>query len=419
MTKKNSEPKVDRRKFMAGVAAAGAAGAVSAADKAKAAAPAATPAPSAVRPSLAEQAAESKGTPQIWANPAGKPGSDFMVDVIKSLDIDYIVTNPASSCRGIHESLNNYGMNVKPELLTVMHEESGTAMGHGYFKVTGKPLAGLYHGTVGLQHAAMAIYNAWCDRAPVIVLIGNHLDASERPPGVPTAHSAIDPISVVRDFTKWDDQPWSLQHFAESMVRAYKICMTPPTEPVARRARRDRSDHTPSFGRRGAKLVVDTAGRMAARLSAGAVLALLVLLLPVVAHSSGPSLTAPDSSQQWEWDLPPGFPIPLLKSTKNSDVVCSRHARFAPRTLTDWPALGRIFASPLTCSPLISATPSPLFLIGPRTSHRRMNPSASIPVSRTCLPGSLKPVTLATYLFGSFLNLARQFSQQKPTACSR
>jgi len=231
MTKKATEPKVDRRRFIAGVAATGAAGAVSVPEKAKAAAPA----PSAVRPSLAEQAAETKGTPQVWANPAGKPGSDFMVDVIKSLEIDYITTNPASSCRGLHESLNNYGtpMNQQPELLTVMHEETGTAMGHGYFKATGKPLAGLYHGTVGLQHAAMAMYNAWCDRAPVIVLIGNHLDATHRPPGVPTAHSALDPISVVRDFTKWDDQPWSLQHFAESMVRAYKICMTPPTEPVA------------------------------------------------------------------------------------------------------------------------------------------------------------------------------------------
>jgi acetolactate synthase-1/2/3 large subunit len=229
MTKKEHEPRVDRRKFMAGVAAAGAAGAVATPEKAKAAAPA----PSAVRPSLAEQAAESKGTPIVWGNPEGRPGSDFMVDVIKSLDIDYIVTNPASSCRGLHESLNNYGMNQNPELLTVMHEESGAAMGHGYFKVTGKPLIGLYHGTVGLQHASMALYNAWCDRAFVITLIGNHLDASHRPPGVPTAHSALDPISVVRDFTKWDDQPWSLQHFAESMVRAYKIGITPPTEPVA------------------------------------------------------------------------------------------------------------------------------------------------------------------------------------------
>jgi thiamine pyrophosphate-dependent acetolactate synthase large subunit-like protein len=230
MSKENSGTGVDRRKFLAGVAVAGAASAVPIANKAKAAAPA----PNAVRPTAAVQAAEA-GLPQAgpYSYNSGKPGSDFMVDVVKSLNIDYVVTNPASSCRGIHESFINYGNNQKPEMLTCMHEESGVAMAQGYYKATGKPMMGLFHGTVGLQHATMGIYNAWCDRVPVIVVVGNHGDAASRRPGVPTAHSAIDPIGLIRDFTKWDDQPWSLQHFAESMVRAYKVAMTPPMEPVA------------------------------------------------------------------------------------------------------------------------------------------------------------------------------------------
>ena len=240
MTKKETGAKVDRRKFIAGAAVAGAATAVSAADSARAAitsSPAPERAPVGERPTaLAQLSEQGRSAPHAMvarAHTAGTPGSDFMVDVIKSLDIDYVVTNPASSCRGLHESLINYGMNTKPEMLTVMHEESGAAMAHGYYKVTGKPMMCLYHGTVGLQHAAMGIYNAWCDRVPMIVIVGNHGDAAGRRPGVPTAHSAIDPIGMVRDFTKWDDQPWSLQHFAESMVRAYKISMTPPMEPVA------------------------------------------------------------------------------------------------------------------------------------------------------------------------------------------
>ena len=106
-------------------------------------------------------------------------------------------------------------------------------MAHGYFKVAGKPLMTLCHGTVGLQHAAMAVYNAWCDRVPVIIVGGNDLDAAHRPPGVPTIHSAQDINALVRDFTKWDDTPVSLQHFAQSFVRAYKIAMTPPYGPVA------------------------------------------------------------------------------------------------------------------------------------------------------------------------------------------
>jgi len=217
------------------VAVAGAAGAASPPELAKAAtttdAPIAAALPSALRPSAAVAAAET-GTPNVAVQAAGTPGSDFMVDVIKSLDIEYLPCNPAQSFRGLHESLINYGGNKKPEFLTCTHEEASVAMAHGYFKIAGKPLLVLCHGTVGLQHAAMAIYNAWCDRVPVIVMGGTDLDASRRPPGVPTFHSAQDINALVRDFTKWDDQPVSLQHFAQSFVRAYKLAMTPPHEPV-------------------------------------------------------------------------------------------------------------------------------------------------------------------------------------------
>ncbi len=176
------------------------------------------------------------GQPIAWSRMLdGKPGSDFMVDVLRALDIEYVATNPTSSCRGLHESIINYGPqpNKRPELLTVLHEESGTGIAHGYAKVAGKPMGLLFHGTVGVQHAAMALYNAWCDRVPMIMICGNHVDAAARLPGVPTTHSAQDPLGIVRDFTKWDDQPASLQAYAEAMVRAYRISMTPPMEPVA------------------------------------------------------------------------------------------------------------------------------------------------------------------------------------------
>jgi acetolactate synthase I/II/III large subunit len=241
MTRKNSRnevrPDVDRRKFLTGVAIAGAASAVAPSADAAIGDAATSPAdiaprPSAVRPSAVVAAAET-GTPKELAKAQGPHGSDFMVDVIKSLDIEYLPSNPASSFRALHESLINYGGNKKPEFLTCTHEESAVAMAHGYFKIAGKPLMTLCHGTVGLQHATMAIYNAWCDRVPVIVVGGNDLDAAHRPPGVPTFHSAQDINALVRDFTKWDDTPVSLQHFAQSFVRAYKISMTPPYEPVA------------------------------------------------------------------------------------------------------------------------------------------------------------------------------------------
>src|SRR5256886_2521181 len=235
MARKDPGPQVDRRKFLSGVAAAGAATAAAAMSTpvARAAEPAPAPrVPSALRPTLQVAAAETETPRETTNRIGGRPGSDFMVDVIKTLGIKYLPANCASSYRGIHESLINYGGNKMPEFLNCMHEESAAAMAHGYFKIAGKPLMTLCHGTVGLQHASMAIYNAWCDRVPMIVVGGNDLDASTRPPGVPTFHSAQDINALVRDFTKWDDTPVSLQHFAQSMVRAYKIAMTPPYGPV-------------------------------------------------------------------------------------------------------------------------------------------------------------------------------------------
>jgi acetolactate synthase-1/2/3 large subunit len=160
------------------------------------------------------------------------PGSDYMVDVLKSLDLDYLGSNPGSTFESLHESLINYGGNSKPEFLTVMHEESAVAMAQGYFKIEGKPMMALLHGDIGLQHASMAIYNAYADRVPIFMVVGNHADAAERNQGVESLHSAQDLGALVRDYVKWDDQPYSLGHFAQSAVRAYNIAMTPPMGPV-------------------------------------------------------------------------------------------------------------------------------------------------------------------------------------------
>jgi acetolactate synthase-1/2/3 large subunit len=198
---------------------------------------AATGAASAAATVAAAQAATpTVPAPAAPASPAsastGRAGSDYMVDVLKSLGFEYICVNPGSSFRGLHESIINYGGNAKPEMITCLHEESAVGMAHGYFKAEGKPLPVLVHGTVGLQHASMAIYNAWCDRVPVYVMLGNTLDATMRAPGVEWVHAVQDAAAMVRDYTKWDDTPISLQHFGESAVRAYKVAMTAPTSPV-------------------------------------------------------------------------------------------------------------------------------------------------------------------------------------------
>ncbi len=223
-----SSPEADRRGFLRQAAAlAGTAAAAAAATATTSASAADASAAPAASPAAKSPAGAAPGERLIE-----RPGSDFMMDVIKTLDLQYVTTNPGSSFRSLHESLVNYGGNTKPELLTCLHEEAAVAIAHGYAKAAGKPMGVLVHGSVGLQHAAMAIYNAWVDRVPIILFAGNGIDANKRRPGTEWNHSVQDPAALVRDFVKWDDAPGSLQHFAESTVRAYKIATTPPMEPV-------------------------------------------------------------------------------------------------------------------------------------------------------------------------------------------
>ena len=153
-SKKDSTPKLDRRKFLAAAAVAGAGSAVKPADAAPSTAVQAPPrVPSALPPNEHVAAAETDVPNIAPYKTEGRPGSDFMVDVIKSLDIKYLPSNPASSYRAIHESLIDYGKNTMPEFLTCTHEEVGVGIAHGYYKIAQKPLMTLCHGTVGLMHA--------------------------------------------------------------------------------------------------------------------------------------------------------------------------------------------------------------------------------------------------------------------------
>jgi acetolactate synthase I/II/III large subunit len=226
---KRSDNAIARRNFLKGATLAGAAAFTPAAANALPAAP--KPALKAAVPGPKQVAMETQPPSPDPVNQATS-GGDFMVDVFKTLDIEYLSMNCASSFRGLHEAVINHGNNIKPEILNCPHEDIAVHMGQGYAKITGKPMAMICHGVVGLQHATMAMYNAWCDRVPVIVMGGNIVEANKRAPGAEWVHSAIDPAAIVRDYVKWDDQPTSLQHFAESAVRAYKIAMTPPMGPV-------------------------------------------------------------------------------------------------------------------------------------------------------------------------------------------
>ncbi len=162
-----------------------------------------------------------------------KYGSDFIADLLRHYAITYVAFNPGASFRGIHDSLVNYLGNHSPELLECTHEEISVAIAHGYARASGKPIAAIVHNVVGLQHATMAIYNAWCDRLPILVLgATGPMSYAKRRPGSDWVHTALVQGNLVRDYVKWDDQPSDLASVPESFARAYQIAMTEPAGPV-------------------------------------------------------------------------------------------------------------------------------------------------------------------------------------------
>ncbi len=159
--------------------------------------------------------------------------SDAIADMLRALDIPYVLLNPGASFRGLHDSIVNHLGNENPQMIVVLHEEHAVAIAHGYTKVTGKPLAAILHSNVGLMHGSMAIFDAWVDRVPVIVLgATGPVDAAKRRPWIDWIHTAQDQAALVRHFIKWDSQPASIGAAQEALLRAKQIATTAPQGPV-------------------------------------------------------------------------------------------------------------------------------------------------------------------------------------------
>src|ERR1051325_7075173 len=107
-------------------------------------------------------------------------------------------------------------------MLTYLHEEQAAAIAHGYAKAAGKPMMIAVHGTVGLLHASFGMFQAWCDRVPMLVVVGQNRNPTSN---INRPHSA-------QDYTKWDDEATTLERFADSAMKAYIIGRTPPMGPT-------------------------------------------------------------------------------------------------------------------------------------------------------------------------------------------
>ncbi len=225
---------VGRRGFLKGAAVGAAALATTGAPLAEAQRPtnvAAAPAPPAgsVPAPTERQLARDAGNvrPPVPARTITRAASDLMVQLFKDLGVEFAAANPGSSFEGLQESFINYGNppNRTPEWITALHEESAVTMAHGYAKATGKPMLALLHGTIGIQHGSMSIYQAYYDKVPVVMLAGNDVDF------IP-AHTAHDMAAMVRGFTKWDAEPKTVEDALVALHRAYNEAITPPMGPT-------------------------------------------------------------------------------------------------------------------------------------------------------------------------------------------
>ncbi|MCZ6764939.1 MAG: thiamine pyrophosphate-binding protein, partial [Alphaproteobacteria bacterium] len=159
--------------------------------------------------------------------------SDAIAEMLRRLEIEFVSLVPGSSFRGLHDSIVNYLGNERPQLLICLHEEHAVAIAHGYAKVTGRPMAAAVHANVGLMHATMAIYNAWCDRQPVLILgATGPVDAAKRRPWIDWIHTARDQGALVRSYVKWDEQPASAQAAVDAIARAAKLACEEPRGPA-------------------------------------------------------------------------------------------------------------------------------------------------------------------------------------------
>ena len=169
--------------------------------------------------------------------PAERPspawGSDVIAELLHGLGLPYVTLNPGASYRGLHDSIVNYLGNDRPSLVLCLHEEHAVAVAHGWAKATGRPLAVALHSNVGLMHATMALYNAFCDRVPMLVLgATGPVDAAERRPWIDWIHTSADQAALIRPYVKWDDQPASAAAAVEAIVRAAALTESYPPAPV-------------------------------------------------------------------------------------------------------------------------------------------------------------------------------------------
>jgi len=175
---------------------------------------------------LPETPQPSRAHEELWS-------SDAIARMLQALDVPWVSLVPGASFRGLHDSLVNHIGNQRPQMILCLHEGAAVSVAHGYAKASGRMMGTILHSNVGLLNGSMGIFNAWCDRVPMLILgATGPWDAAKRRPWIDWIHTASDQGALVRGYTKWDNQPASVPAAYDALLRAAQMATTAPCGPT-------------------------------------------------------------------------------------------------------------------------------------------------------------------------------------------
>src|SRR5262245_27801411 len=175
---------------------------------------------------LPETPQPSAAHEELWA-------SDAVARMLQALDVPWVSLVPGASFRGLHDSLVNHIGNQRPQMILCLHEGAAVSVAHGFAKASGRMMGTILHSNVGLLNGSMGIFNAWCDRVPMLILgATGPWDAAKRRPWIDWIHTASDQGALVRGYTKWDNQPASVPAAYDALLRGAQMATTAPRAPV-------------------------------------------------------------------------------------------------------------------------------------------------------------------------------------------
>ncbi|GLW28545.1 benzoylformate decarboxylase [Actinoplanes regularis] len=149
---------------------------------------------------------------------------DAVFDFLRRCGVDRVFGNPGSTELRM---LRDWPADLTYVL--GLQESVAVAAAAGYAIGNGRAAVVSLHSAGGVGHALGAVFNAYRDRVPLLIIAGQQTRAM-----LPTRPflAADEPAAFPRPYVKWSAQPDRPQDVPAAVAEAYRMAMTPPRGPV-------------------------------------------------------------------------------------------------------------------------------------------------------------------------------------------